>query len=182
MKMVTLAFFIVLMCGCGNSVDSGVHNADTTDKKLALEHFIISMEGIYRNWNNNDLTRKAFADSLDKQFYIAAKDSNLLEGIPFELDDIKRQGKDSNLVFFKYNKGRIAKANIPVYLSIAINCKDSIALSIDQNEQYYLTSLKVLKYQPSLSPDNFSYGSNFGMEKCDLGALLVKPVSIQKVP
>lgn len=178
MKMAAITLLVIIFLGCGETVHEKPKvqapgtSSGTDDNWHRLKHYIDKYVYKYPNWDNNDLTHRAFADSLDKGFARDVVDSGLLEYGPLKLYNIEKTGKNKNIVTFQLDNYLVDK-KVHIMLNVVAVLNDSIAMGLNSHS-YALKSFIVKKYEPARPPYIFSYaGPGTGMDVCDLGTLYI---------
>jgi len=173
--MFTLACLVMLFFSCGQQPGNTTKVPNTQVPNL--QQYIVSMQNRYTGWNTSRVSRKAFSDSLCKNFYKDITDSSLLVGVLFKLLKVEPQ-KTGGILGEFWCDYMYMKESIATILVVHANCSDALALSLSSGTAYYFKSFSILNYKSYQS----AYISGNGMDKCDLGPLTIELKDIQKAP
>ncbi len=193
MKYLVTLVILATLIGCG---EPAANNAPAAEPGTRLIKYVNNIALSTPGWDNNDVTKNEFSQKLCARFNKDLKDSDLLNGIYFALENLNKESNDGFVVTFKSFKTKALSISNNTHDSTEVNVEvyttmpDSLAKSVKTGELYYIESYTkeksdssyILTPLPSPIMDNYETHTVYA---CWLGSYHIhiqkfKPIDAEK--
>ncbi len=190
MKITIIFSAILLFYACGNQQVK--NNKNTESKPIQLITILNESIDKNPNWNQNEILRKNFNDSIQMELSEKMNELQLLKEIPLKLSEINEYEKGKYAANFEHfietKEYKIGNRNYDLNFNVIGLIPDSLINVLQDNKKYFLDG-KFLRFlgwdfrdyiKGSVYTPMVGIEEEYGNIKVSIGIILFDVISIQE--